>query len=351
MVRTQPVQGADVWTGAQLAADPSWIFHLDTAHRIEAMAALAKVKALNLPIEAITRDVFALPTLGPLLASLADTIEGGRGVALVRGVPIDDLPVEDVERLFWGMATHVGFPEPQDSSGKTLHHVRAEQAFATLDEARTAFRNSNIRGYQTNVELQFHGDGSDALFFLCRRAGKKGGLSRVVSAGTAFNAVLRRDAELAAILQEDFAFDTRGELGRDHPWQISPIFIEYGGKLSILYKRGYIDLAQRLDGVPPLTARQVDALDALDAALNDPANYHEFLMQPGDIQIANNYNVLHSRTQFEDHLEPEKQRHMLRIWATLRAHRRPIPPPFRKTREFAASQRRRVDLGDNDSTA
>lgn len=347
MVRVRPVGGPDVWTAEELASDQTWIFPLSAPHQSEVLEALASVKARGSPLADITREEFPLPGLGPILAEIIAMIEGGRGVALVREVPIEGLPLEDVERMFWGLATHIGYPEPQDGSGKTLHHVRAEQAFANIEEARSAFRNSsNLRGYQTNVELQFHGDGSDALFFLCRNAGKSGGMSRVVSAGTAFNAVLRGNPDLARVLQEDFVFDARGELGPEVPFQTSPIFVEHEGRMNILYKRGYIDLAQRLDGVPALSDRQVAALDALDAALNDPVNYFEFLMRPGDIEIANNYSILHARTQFEDHDDPERQRHMLRIWATLRDHRRPLPPAFRMTREFAASHRRRVLLGD-----
>jgi hypothetical protein len=37
-------------------------------------------------------------------------------------------------------------------------------------------------------------------------------------------------------------------------------------------------------------------------------------MQPGDVQMVNNYTVLHGRTEFVDYTEPEKKREMLRLW-------------------------------------
>jgi hypothetical protein len=37
-------------------------------------------------------------------------------------------------------------------------------------------------------------------------------------------------------------------------------------------------------------------------------------LQPGDIQLINNYTILHSRTGFVDGPEPHQQRHMLRLW-------------------------------------
>lgn len=346
-VRTTPVTGPSVWLSADIESDRSWIVELSPADRAEALAALADVNRMGVARDEIGPETFRLHGFARRLDAIIDRIEGGPGFALLRNVPIEGLELADVERLFWGIVSHMGYPEPQDASGKRLHHVRAEQSFADEAEARTAFRSSNIRGYQTNVELQFHGDGSDALFFLCRNAGKSGGHSRIVSAGAAFNAVIARDPGLALVLQREFYFDTRGELGPERPVQAVPIFAEHRGLLNILHKRGYIDLAQAMPGVPRLTAQQVAALDALDAALNDPAHFFEFVMVPGDLQIANNYTVLHARTAFEDHIEPERRRHMLRIWATMRRKRRSLPPSFRTTREFMASQRRREELGDD----
>jgi hypothetical protein len=62
--------------------------------------------------------------------------------------------------------------------------------------------------------------------------------------------------------------------------------------------------------------------------------------------MANNYNVLHARTRFADAEDPARARHMLRICCTLRRNRRPLPPAFRESREFAATFKRRVALGD-----
>ncbi len=344
-MRVEPVTGKHVWTAAELIADPTWTMMLDPSMNHEARAALARVGAR--PLDRIDAGDFILPVLGDALNGLIDQIEGGRGVALIRGLAVDDLDETELEQLFWGLAAHIGIAEPQDSAGKRLHHVCAERSFADADAVRTAFREDDkLRGYQTNAELHFHGDGSDALFFLCHRTGRSGGLNRIVSAGKAFNAVLAKDPSLAITLQKDFAFDARGELGPGRLWQLSPVFMFHEERLSILYKRGYIDLAQRLPGVPPLTGAQLEALGALDEALNDPDHYHEFLMQPGDILIANNYNVLHARTHFIDHDDPARRRHMLRIWATLKRNRRPLPPALKTSREFAASHARRIALGD-----
>lgn len=51
-------------------------------------------------------------------------------------------------------------------------------------------------------------------------------------------------------------------------------------------------------------------------------------LQPGEIQFINNYVVLHCRTGFEDHLEPERRRHLLRLWLAIPAAQ-PLPHSFK----------------------
>jgi hypothetical protein len=38
------------------------------------------------------------------------------------------------------------------------------------------------------------------------------------------------------------------------------------------------------------------------------------MLEPGDLQFANNYMILHSRTGFEDYEDSARQRKMLRLW-------------------------------------
>ena len=40
----------------------------------------------------------------------------------------------------------------------------------------------------------------------------------------------------------------------------------------------------------------------------------------GDVQLLNNHQIVHSRTAFVDHDEPERRRHLLRLWLSLDEH-------------------------------
>ncbi len=79
--------------------------------------------------------------------------------------------------------------------------------------------------------------------------------------------------------------------------------------------------------MPPLTPAQVEALDLFDSLADDPALHLRMELQPGDIQLVQNHTLLHDRTAFDDWPEPERKRHLLRLWlAPERA--RPLPPVF-----------------------
>lgn len=90
------------------------------------------------------------------------------------------------------------------------------------------------------------------------------------------------------------------------------------------------------DCPPPLTERQNAALDLLEETARRPEMRVRFDFEPGGIQLVNNYCVFHSRTRYEDHPEPERKRHLLRLWPSVPNSR---PRPF----ERVASRSETVD--------
>ena len=49
--------------------------------------------------------------------------------------------------------------------------------------------------------------------------------------------------------------------------------------------------------------------------------------RPGDMQFVHNHTTLHDRTAFEDWPEPERKRHLLRLWLAAPGAR-PLPPAY-----------------------
>ena len=40
-------------------------------------------------------------------------------------------------------------------------------------------------------------------------------------------------------------------------------------------------------------------------------------LEPGDIQWLSNHTVMHARTEYEDWPEPQRKRHLLRLWLSI----------------------------------
>jgi len=88
----------------------------------------------------------------------------------------------------------------------------------------------------------------------------------------------------------------------------------WGGRLTTVYARDFIQAAQRFKHVPRLTGLQIEAMDLLDELAASDTFRLDMDFQPGDIQFLHNHQILHARTAYEDYPEPERKRHLLRLW-------------------------------------
>jgi hypothetical protein len=152
----------------------------------------------------------------------------------------------------------------------------------------------------------------------------------VGSSVTVYNKLLERRPDLVEVLTQDFYRSHNGEMSPgEHPWFKQPIFSFTEGYFSAIGAGSTIEKALRLPGVPPLTAAQEEAIKVYREIVSEFAADMEF--EPGDIQFLNNYVTLHSRRHFEDWPEPNRRRHLLRLWLRDPAGR-PIPKAQREGR-------------------
>ena len=107
-----------------------------------------------------------------------------------------------------------------------------------------------------------------------------------------------------------------------------PVFSWHEGQLSALYAPHYIRSAPRLVGVPPLTRKQIAALDAFDALADNPRLNIIFNLEAGDILFVHNHTVMHDRMAYEDWGEGEGRRHLLRLWLAVPGAR-PLPDHYK----------------------
>jgi len=294
------------WYGPELAASPDWTRSLSAGHIAEVEGAVRQLSESSRALTAITKADFPLPTLAPRLQAILGEVLNGRGFVLIRGLPVQHWTRRQAAIAFLGIGAHLGSLRMQNAAGHLLGHV--------TDLGRSS-SDPNTRIYQTRERQTYHTDSADVVGLLCLRTAKSGGLSSLVSSTTIFNEIRRQRPDLAKVLLEPIETDRRGEVPEGAaPYFSIPVFNWHQGLLSAIYQRQYIQSARRFPGVPALTAPQIEALDLLDRLANDPALHLMMELQPGDIQLVHNHTILHDRTAFEDWAEPERKRHLLRLW-------------------------------------
>jgi alpha-ketoglutarate-dependent taurine dioxygenase len=62
---------------------------------------------------------------------------------------------------------------------------------------------------------------------------------------------------------------------------------------------------------------ELELLEVYEEIALTPGIYLDMDLEPGDVQLVSNHTVLHARTQYEEWPEPERKRHLLRLWLSL----------------------------------
>ena len=312
--------GAAAWYGPEIAKRTDWQMPLSDAEVAEVEAATRALVARDADIAVLKPQDFPLPTLGTKLrARVDDEVLNGRGFLLLRGLPVERWSIRESATAFFGLGAHLGSARSQNGKGHVLGHVQ---------DLGLDVNDPNVRIYQTHERQTYHTDSCDIVGLLCLKTAKSGGLSALVSSTTIFNEMRRRRPDLLKLLFQPIATDRRGEVPEGQkPFFEIPVFNWHQGYLTAIYQRQYIDSAQRFPEAPRHTPELVEALDLFDSLANDPALNTFMEFKPGDVQLVHNHTMLHDRTGFEDWPEPERRRHLLRLW--LAAERaRPLPEIF-----------------------
>lgn len=307
-VPRRPLVGPGAWRVADL--DDSWRITLPAAAIEEVERALDAARKCDKPLAQLTQDDFPLPRLSADIAAWRREILEGRGFQVIGGLPVTRWSQADAERFFWCFGLHLGIPGAQNPAGDLLGHVLDQQS----GEADVS-----IRAYRTRKNIAFHCDAADAVGLLCLHAAAKGGRSRIASSVSVFNVLVAEDPALAARLFEPFLLDTKSEGGLRY-FPVSPCR-HAGGQLRTFYHADYFREVTRHPEVAELDARGAALLDRYDAVANDPALCLEMDLGPGDIQLLSNHTIVHGRAAFEDADDPERRRHLLRLWLSLPRHR------------------------------
>jgi alpha-ketoglutarate-dependent taurine dioxygenase len=298
------------WRANTIDAPASWYYPLSERG----------VSALDEAVQEWRRDqrpVTELSVSAPLHAACArdlrpvlKDLEEGRGFAIITGLPAERYSPPEAQMSYWLVGQVLGRPFEQNVQGTLLYDVRD----TGQDVAYGA------RFSVTNAESTFHTDNSfgdtvlDYVGLLCIRPAKAGGRNQVVSGYTVVAELQTRHPEVLEVLSRPFHIDRRGGVREgEAPTSRHPILERNGAELTIRYLRYWIETGHQ-KAAAPLTPAQVEALGVLDGLLGRPDFRVEFGLRSGEMFFINNRWILHNRTAFEDHTDPEKRRHYVRLW-------------------------------------
>jgi hypothetical protein len=238
------------------------------------------------------------------LKAAYEEVRSGKGVVLVRGLPVNGT-LEQFSAAVWEIGRHFGAALSQNAQGELIGHV----IDATADDPTP-------RMYRSNLELRPHNDITAMIALACWQKARAGGASVLVSGVTVHDEMRRRAPELLAPLYRGYHYHRLGEEGPDEepttPYRV-PVFANCEGQLSVRYQRAGIAAGHRARGVP-LTAEDVAAFNLFDDIAKAPENRLAFYLERGEMVVINNYTVMHARSQFENHPEPERHRRLVRLW-------------------------------------
>ena len=306
------------WRAEDLEASGAHLFHLTPEDLDDLDAAIRRVEARALPILDLKAADFELPVFGPKLAGIRDEILNGRGFVQIRGFEPEKYTAEQQALAFWGVSMHLGERvASQNYKGHALGHI------TNIGET---VHNPNQRGPYSRDRIPFHVDCCDIVGLCCIQPAKSGGESSLASSIAVHNEMLRRRPDLVSVLTETYYRDRRGEVPPGmEPWYKIPIFNYNEGYLTTNLEPTYIGSAHRHPGVPEMSAHQREAFEYIQELADELSLAIDF--HRGDMQFLNNHVTMHTREAFEDYPEPERKRHLLRIWVIVEGCR-PLPRAY-----------------------
>jgi len=300
------------WTRDTLSPT-DWTVRLPPAALAELRDVLAEIRRAPLPTFLLDPRDFALDACQAAMDEVRRVTSQGPMFAVLDRLPMAELSHDEATPLYWLLSSLLARPVAQKLNGQMFYDV--------LDTGAKLKPGSGIRPTVTNVDLRFHNDNSynetppDYVCLLCLHPAKQGGVSQVMSVATVHQALEERFPELMDRLYQPFWYDRHAEHQPDEPATFAAPVFERGADGAVKARlalseifAGYELRGERMDN------ETAAALAAVQAVFDRPEFRVELDFEPGQIQYVNNRATGHARTDFVDHPEPERKRHLVRLW-------------------------------------
>lgn len=300
------------WTRSTIAPN-DWIVRLGADALAEIRAVVAELRRAPVPLFLLDPADFKLDACRRTMAEVRERAQNGPMFAVLDRLPLTEMTRDEAIAVYWLVSSLLSRPVAQKLNGQMFFDVQ--------DTGAKLKPGSGIRPTVTNVDLRFHNDNSynetppDYVCLFCLHPAKQGGISQVMSVATVHDALERRFPELMPRLYRPFWYDRHAEHQPDEPTTFAAPIFERGSDGTIKARlalseihAGYELRGERLDN------ETAAALAAVQSVFDQPELHVELNFEAGQIQYVNNRATGHARTEFVDHPEPERKRHLVRLW-------------------------------------
>ena len=299
-------EAPSAWEIEDLKSTDDWCFEIDESDGILLRDSIKSLFEQDRDLFSYSPNEFNFGSSWEHIEKAVAEAHHGKGISIVRGLPREDLSQDEFRLLSWAIGLKAGVARPQGL---------ASQYISAVQDAGTDYRAANGRGYSSNAELDFHVDVADLTILTCYNKAKSGGQSMISSGVTAHNYLTKERPDLAEIAYQHFYFSRQQEQAPDEkPVYSLPLFEVESGNLFCNWNRNRVQSAQNIEGVPELSKLQKETMDFLDEILTRPELMYTMYLEPGDMQIINNYRMFHSRTGYLDYENDLKKRCLYRLW-------------------------------------
>jgi hypothetical protein len=240
--------------------------------------------------------------------------------ALIKTIPaIKEFSIETFEKFSLFMTNFIGYPLSQSYKGNVISRVH---------NANVDYNDPNARGHLSNQEILPHTDTGDAASLLCISQSLVGGTTYIVNTRKIFNTICDTYPEYIPYLFDGYPnFKKIEDIHIAEDYYNFPVYINYENELSCSFNSRLIKAALQNNSSIKLSSIQKNALEYFESLLYDKKLVAPIKLQPGEILIMNNYDVIHYRDAFSD-LE-NGERFLLRVWFNLNNPRK-LPEFFSK---------------------
>ena len=310
-------EGPSAWVGRDVRPE-DYRVELSAACHDEIRRAVGELRAFPLPTIVLRPEDFAMPACREQMARVRHILERGARFAIVDRLPVAELDAAEATGIYWLLSSMVSRPVAQKLDGTLIYDV--------LDTGQEALPGSGVRPDKTSIEIRFHNDNAyndtppDYIGLLCWRQAMSGGHSRVISFHTAHNALLARHPNKLPRLYQPFWFDRQREYHVGEPPIFSAPVFDNSGVVKARFSVHQINSGYALRGAP-IDPEGAAAIAAMFEIVEEDGMSVDFDLEPGQIQFVDNRALGHSRTAFADHSEPDRKRHLVRLWMRDRGRR------------------------------